>query len=310
MPPRIPLRICGSATPSHSLSTPNPRLNVRSFTATTAPRALGPESPNYIEVPKPLQPTGTPKRIIKGVLPTPRNVFKTRSDLPKESDEFLKLSTPDPAKPPMPGKYNRDAEIRLYKQRLADSRKLALRQGVKELHERKTTTEQKERADMKVYFAERRAAAMAPPREVDVLTQTSVSKSIRDFLEDKLPSTSRLNITDARRKAFKRRMAKHQSVREARLHDMYTKAREFIVNEEQLDAAIEQEFGTEEAPVGWDGKGQQVVGQAGEFGKSPWAGPMPEGVAELLKKLKGGEGVGLARERMKKVAEELTGGKM
>jgi hypothetical protein len=30
----------------------------------------------------------------------------------------------------------------------------------------------------------------------------------------------------------------------------------------------------------------------------------------MLNKLRGGEGVGLAKERVKKVAEELTGGKM
>jgi hypothetical protein len=48
----------------------------------------------------------------------------------------------------------------------------------------------------------------------------------------------------------------------------------------------------------------------GKEGLSPWNGPMPEGVGDLLHKLRGGEGVGLAKERVKKLAEELTGGKM
>ncbi|KAF2275773.1 uncharacterized protein EI97DRAFT_433717 [Westerdykella ornata] len=307
MPPRVP--VCLSRTPQppspcHHLSAPL----ARAFSSTPSVRALGPESPNYIEVPKPLQPTAVSKPHIKGILPTPRNVFKTRSPFPKESEEFLKASTPDPIRVKQPGRYSRDAELRLYKQRLADARKTALREGVKELHQRKVTSEAQEKASLQELFAERRAAAMAPPREVDVLTQTSVDKNIRAFLEGTLPSTSRLNISEARRKAFRRKMARHAAVRAARLHDLYTNAREFIVNEEQLDEAIEKAFGTDEQPVGWDNKGKQVVGA--EYGKSPWAGPMPEGVLERLQKLRGGEGVGLAKERMRKVAEELTGGKM
>jgi hypothetical protein len=305
----MPVRLArASQQPQQCLANPNAALCIRSFASTPSRRALGPESPNYIEVPKPLQPTFVRQPHIKGILPKPRDVFKTRSPLPKESDEFLQASTRDPAKPVRPGKYSRDADIRLYKQRLADSRKKALREGVKELHARKVTTETEEKAALQQLFAERRAAAMAPPREVDVLTQTSVDKNIRAFLEGTLPSTSRSNISEARRLAFRRKMAKHAAAREARLHDLYTKAREFIVNEEQLDEAIEKAFGTEEQPVGWTNQGEETVGA--EYAKSPWAGPMPEGVSELLQKLKGGEGVGLAKERVKKVAEELTGGKM
>lgn len=308
MAPRVPVRY---SLVSQCVTPVNSRHCVRSFASTPSVAALGPESPNYIEVPKPLQPTFPLKPRIKGVLPTPRDVFKTRSSLPKESDEFLKLSTPD-AQPKVPGKYSRDADYRLYKQRLADSRKQALREGVKELHKRTSIKEAEAKAASQAFFADKRERAMAPPRDVDVLTQTSVSKSIRDFLEDKIPSTSRANISDNRRKAFARRMAKHDAVRRARLHDLYTNAREFIVNEEQLDEAIEQAFGSEETPILWDSKGKEVRGGHEDqgMGRSPWTGPIPEGVSDRLQSLKGGEGVGLAKERIKKVAEELTGGKM
>lgn len=302
MPPRVPVCLPRASQPQCISST-----CARAFGSTPARAALGPESPNYIDVPKPLQPTFPPKPRIKGVLPRPRDIFKTRSDLPKESDEFLANSTRDPVKRPQPGKYSRDADIRLYKQRLADARKEALRTGVKELHARKVETEATEKAQLEKLFAERRAAAMAPRREVDILTETSVSKSVRDFLEGKLPSTSRSNIPEARRKAFERKMAKHAAVRQARLHDLYTQAREFIVTEEQLDDAIEKAFGTEENPMGWGDDGEARIGEPGD---SPWYGPMPNGVAELLHSLKGGEGVELADDRVRKVAEKLTGGKM
>jgi hypothetical protein len=313
MPPRIPVRFPWA---SGSVKTPINRLNaVRSLSSTAPSLALGPESPNYIEVPAPVQPTFPRKPQVKGHLPVPRDVFKTRSKLPKEKfatadeylDTFVARATSDPAKVKIPGPYSQDAEYRLYKQRLAKARKDAFRGGVKELHERKTTTEAVDLARIQKNSAERRALAMAPPRTVDVLTQTSIQKGIRDFLTDSLPRTSREDIVKARKKGYEKRLAKQDAARKERLHDLYTNAREFIVNEEQLDEAIEKAFGTDENPVRWDNRG--AISSTAS-GLSPWEGPMPEGVSEKLQSLKGGEGVGLAQERIRKLAEALTGGKM
>lgn len=281
---------------------------MRAFSSTPTTLALGPQSPNYIDVPKPLQPTFPIKPRVKGHLPIPRDVFKTRNTHPKESDIFIERSTRSPKDPKQPGPYSRDADYRLYKQRLADKRRAALKEGVKELHERKVTTEAQYLSKIQAIGAHRRETAMAPPREVDVLTQTSIHKGIRDFLTDSLPP--RPNILEARKKAYTRRIAKVKEVRASRLHDLYINAREFIVDEQQLDEAIEKAFGTDESPMGWDIKGNMGPRHEGKEGLSPWHGPLPEGVADMLQKLKGGEGVGLAQERVKKVAEELTGGKL
>lgn len=234
-------------------------------------------------------------------------MFKTRSPLNKESADFIAQSTQDAKKVVQPGPWSKDAEYRLYKQRLADSRKKAFREGVKELHERKATTEAAYTAHIEKTNAERRRLAMAPPRTVDVLTQTSISKGIRDFLGNTLPSTSRVVIAAQRKKAYEKRLARQEAIRQSRLHDLYTNAREFIVTEEQLDDAIEKAFGTDENPVRWHVGGQTSPSGTGA---SPWEGGIPEGVSERLQKLKGGEGVGLAKERVRKVAEALTGGKM
>ncbi|KAF1841529.1 uncharacterized protein K460DRAFT_369547 [Cucurbitaria berberidis CBS 394.84] len=311
MPPRIPVRFPWT---SPSASAPvngwSSSLCARAFSSTPTSLALGPQSPNYIEVPKPLQPTFPTKPVVKGHLPIPRDVFKTRNAHPKESATFLDRSTRTPKTVKAPGPYSRDADYRLYKQRLADKRRAALQDGVKELHERKVTSDAQYLSKIQAIGAFRRKVALAPPREVDVLTQTSISKGIRDFLTDALPASSRLDITNARRQAYRARVAKVQAVRTSRLHDLYTNAREFIVDEQQLDEAIEKAFGTEESPIGWDVKGNMGPRQEGKEGLSPWHGPMPEGVGDMLQKLKGGEGVGLAKERVKKLAEELTGGKM
>ncbi|KAH7402820.1 hypothetical protein BKA66DRAFT_507689 [Pyrenochaeta sp. MPI-SDFR-AT-0127] len=311
MPPRIPVRLASAlpatATPVNGWASTR---CARSMSSTPSCLALGPQSPNYIDVPKPLQPTFPSKPAVKGHLPIPRDIFKTRNSHPKESATFLDRSTRTPKTVKAPGPYSRDADYRLYKQRLADKRRTALQEGVKELHERKATSDAQYLSKIQQIGAFRRKVATAPSREVDLLTQTSISKGIRDFLTDELPASSRLTITNARRKAYGRRVAKVQAVRTSRLHDLYTNAREFIVDEQQLDEAIEKAFGTEESPMGWDVKGNMGPRHEGKEGLSPWHGPMPEGVGDMLQKLKGGEGVGLAKERVKKVAEELTGGKM
>lgn len=313
MPPRIPaVRSVwtATATPSASAAASGCCTARRPFSSSPAALALGPQSPNYIDVPKPLQPTFPLEPRVKGHLPVPRDIFKTRSPLPKASPAFLDKATRSPKTQKTPGPHSRDADYRLYKQRLAEARRQALQAGVQELHERKLTTEAQYLAKIQAIGASRRELATAPPREVDVLTATSISKGVRDFLADALPASSRTANIAKRREAYQRRVARVQKVRATRLHDLYINAREFIVDEQQLDDAIEKAFGTEDAPIGWDVKGNMGPRSEGKEGLSPWHGPMPEGVGDMLQKLKGGEGVGLAKERVKRVAEELTGGKM
>lgn len=302
MPPRLPVRA------SWAPSAPASCLHARPFCATPASLALGPQSPNYIEVPQPAQPTFPLAADVKGHLPIPRDIFNTRSPLPKQSDAFLRRSTKHPKDRKAPGPFSRDADLRLYKQRLADTRKEALKDGVKELHARKLAADAAHLDRIQKSGELRTALATAPRRPVDVLTETSVSKGVRDFLADALPPANK-NI-DARRRAYDRRQAAQQATRDARLHDLYTNARTFIVSEDQLDTAIEDAFGTEESPIGWDTRGNMGPRAKGHDGLSPWAGPMPEGVGDMMNKLRGGEGVGLAKERVRKLAESLTGGKM
>jgi hypothetical protein len=282
---------------------------MRTFTSTPTTLALGPQSPNYVDVPKPRQPTFPLEPPIKGHLPVPRDIFKTRNKHPKASSVFLDRSTKAPKALKAPGPHSRDPDYQLYKQRLAETRRTALTEGVKQLHARKVETDAAFQAKLEANYADRVKRAMAPPRDSDLLTSTSIQKGIRDFLDDALPTTSRANIPK-RRTAYQRRVARVQAVRASRLHDLYVNAREFIVEESQLDEAIEKAFGTEDQPVGWDVRGNAGMRSEGKEGLSPWHGPMPEGVGDMLQKLKGGEGVGLAKERVRKVAEALTGGKM
>ncbi|KAF1914089.1 hypothetical protein BDU57DRAFT_455684 [Ampelomyces quisqualis] len=319
MRPRIPVRVTMPRQTPVRLTMPR-RMPVRlpaphahaarTFTSTPAARALGPASPNYIDVPTPLQPTFALAPVVKGHLPVPRDVFKTRSAHPKHSDVFIARSTKPPQDPKAPGPHSKDAPYRLYKQRLAASRRAALRQGVQELHARKVDTLAAFQAKLVATYADKRARAFAPPRATDVLTATSLQKGLRDFLASSLPPSAQPARLPQRTAAYRRRMATVQATRASRLHGLYVKAREFIVDEDHLHEAIEHEFGTEDQPVGWDARGIMGPRADGHEGLSAFHGPLPEGTADKVRKLRGGEGVGLASDRLRKVAEELTGGKM
>lgn len=307
MPPRIPVRYpwpSRSAIPSHN--------GRRSFTSTPSTPALGPQSPNYIDVPKPLQPTFPLDPKPKGHLPVPRDVFKTRNPRPKHSIGFLNRTTRTPKDPKAPGPHSRDVEYRLYKQRLASTRRTSLREGVQQLYERKLANEAQQLAKVQAVYKDKTARAMAPPRDTDVLTATSIQPALRTFLASKNPHA---NIRTpekiaAQRISYNARQRREMAVRKSRLHDLYVNARTFVVSEAQLDEAIDATFGTEEEPMGWNNKGDMGPRGEGREGLSPWHGTMPEGVGDMLEKLRGGEGVGLAKERVKRVAEVLTGGKM
>lgn len=309
MPPRIPVRFpWASGSPAVASNGLNASQCIRAFSSTAPTLALGPESPNYIEVPKPVQPTWVLEPKPKGHLPIPRDVFKTRSKVSKESEKFIARTTKAPAKAKLPGPYSKDADYRLYKQRLAEARRQNFKEGVKALHQRKTAIEAESKANFEKATAERRALTMAPPRSVDILTQNSVSKSVRDFLSGTLPESSRSEIVEARRSAYERRMARQDQKREARIHDLYTNAREFIVNEQQLDTAIDEAFGTDDNPVRWSNRG---VVEPNATGLSPWEGNhFPDGIQEKIQSLGSGQGVAVAKERVKKITEALTGGKM
>ena len=309
MPPRVPVQLSWSSRcsvqPANSIST-----TLRTFTTTLHPLALGPESPNYIEVPKPVQPTWPHKPIVKGVLPVPRDVFKTRNSLPKVSDEFISQSTPLPKNQREPSKYSKDADYILYKRRLAESRRQALREGVNQLYERKVETDKRLSAQSKFNQERNKAFAMAPERQSDALTSTTVQKDILDYLADKLPSTRRA-ATPRQIARFQRLQARHEAVRKAHLHDLYTHARDFVVTEEQLDALIEKEFGSEEEPIGWEAKtGEPLRGKDGVpagDGPSPWVAGPQDGVGEMMNRLRSGESIDVAKERNRRVAEEFTG---
>lgn len=102
------------------------------------------------------------------------------------------------------------------------------------------------------------------------------------------------------------------------LHTLYLNARHFIVTPQQLDTAVDEAFGTPANPVTFDVTGGQY-GQS-ENAASVWALGKPERVQDMLNRANrqgsrsavesAGGYEGVNGERIRRIAETLTGGKM
>ncbi|KAF2501180.1 hypothetical protein BU16DRAFT_450180 [Lophium mytilinum] len=285
----------------------------RSFTSAPAVLALGPQSPNYVEVPKPVQPTFPLKPRLKGVLPVPRNIFRTRGDKKKASDEFLNAATKEPST--IREHKGKDVAYQDYKLRLAETRRRNLKQSVKELHEREVESHRQMDAISTRKQEEHLALVNQPERDDERLTNPSVSKDIMDYMSGKLDARPPLKWIEQdieiRRTRFQKMQQKKEAARLDALHTLYMQARDFITTEKQLDEAIDKVFGTPENPV--------------TFGltfrdSSPWASEAPPTVRDMLNRQgllddvqAGQKGKGtydVMNDRLKKIAEDLTGGKI
>jgi hypothetical protein len=284
----------------------------RAFATTPRQRALGPEHPRYIEVPEPPQQQTPYQPFPKGRLPVPRDVFRGWKDKDKSSDEEIAKAAPPPKHRPEYPKGSR-AE---WRQRLADSRRQNLEEGVKALSARKTIRERQvsDRSERKI--AEREALLRAPEREDERLTTPSTNLNLSKLLHRALPSDpNRADRIAAKSHNFALKTAAEREERMDHMHTLYMRARSFIVTPDQLDKAVDEVFGTVDNP-------KVFTGANGANGTSKWAEGRPDGLGEMLAEATGQGGRGAVQsamrkgasvgqaERMKRIAEKLTGGEM
>lgn len=121
--------------------------------------------------------------------------------------------------------------------------------------------------------------------------------------------------------AMKARVAdkaeRRRADRQDALHTLYMHARSFITNEAQLDAAIEDAFGTVQQPKTFGNRGVSVWANMGTDRYNSTEQPF-ESIADKLNKANRSRGTvqdsqgfaGITEKRLKRIAEELTGGKM
>ncbi|MCJ1455424.1 hypothetical protein MMC28_005779 [Mycoblastus sanguinarius] len=293
------------------------RTNSPRFSTSTAAKAqLSPESPKFIEIPRPVQPQQIYRPFVKGVLPVPRQLFprKTKSGVTdKAAPDYLANITPEPIEDktrPRKIEDPKTAEFVSWKARQAEARRRNLRESLIELQQRKRQMDGVVAARSLRKQAERTRVLSAPEREDERLTNPSVLTSETPTKHHLLPDPNRTARLARKRENVARIEAMRQENRRNALHTLYINAGSFITTGAQLDRVIDQAF---------DDESQFSTDQ--RHGENIWNLGFPETVQELLRKANKAPGsqkamdsaegnAGVTRERMRRIGEELTGGKM
>lgn len=159
-------------------------------------------------------------------------------------------------------------------------------------------------------MAERNRALEAPEREDERLTNPSVLHNAKPTKHQILPDPDREARLAQKRANVAAMEAMRQDDRRDLIHTLYVNAGNFITTGKQLDSAIDRVF---------DNQDQFTTDQ--RPGLNVWNLGSPETVQQLLgkankdprgqKAVDSAEGNTLITEkRMRRIAEELTGGKM
>jgi len=273
-------------------------IPIRSFSTSNPLSAIGPVSPKFIEVPTTPQPQARPKLDIKGTLPPPRNLFPART-LKKTSKKYLDAVTKEPKEQHEPAN-----EYVAWKRRMAASRRTNLREGLVELYKRKKDHDGAVAVRSKAKQEDRQRRLQAPQREDERLTDPTIKEANRILQSGPIPDPNRaVRIAEKAARVQAKEAAREEQRRNA-LHTLYMQARSFITTEEQLDAKIEEIF---QAP------------REGETDSIWDVTKAPPTVMDMLSQVNNTQREAIrfhaspaqiTGQRMKKIAEELTGGKM
>lgn len=276
-------------------------MQVRGF-ASSASLRVGPESPNFINVPRTIQPELPSKRRVKGTLPVPRELFPARRT-DKPTQEYIEAATPLPTKQTPVDPNDPHAEYIESKRRMADMRRQNLREGLLELHQRKTRTDEAMKRRSQDKQRRRERIFRQPERLDESLTRPSVVQEMQPQRTAVLPDPDREVRLAKSRERLEALNAKKQMEREASLQTLYMNARNFITTEEQLAAEIERVFP--------DGPNPAFLNDTFQ-GENIWNMGAPTSVQSIVNDARKNE---IARwdtiqDRVKKLGEELTGGKL
>ena len=245
---------------------------------------------------------------MKGVLPTPRKVFlrRERGKNPKASPEYLAAVTPEP----LEDKTTRpDDEFVSWKARQSELRRRNLREGLTELHQRSHELGLRKSITRAANSRVREKLLYAPERSDVRLTNPTVLSNQQPTKHHALPDPTRSARLAVKSQNVADMAAMREETRRNALHTLYVNAGDFITTGKQLDGVIDRAFDDN----------SQFRSDSSE-GVNIWNLGYPETVQELLRKVnKSGRQTALdsaegneivTRERMRKIGEELTGGKM
>ena len=241
---------------------------------------------------------------MKGVLPVPRTIHRKNEQ--KATPKYLANVTPEPSSTEgiSQAATSETKDVMEWKARQSAARRHNLCEGLVELKDRQARKER----DLAAIRAHKRAVqerrTNAPEREDERLTNPSVLETMKSL---GTPHTSSKGDIAKRRERYEALQARKREKRQDALHNLYVNAKDFMISMEDLNAKIEEEFHKEFYTINpehgvWDEQG------------------MPETTGWLLssnnknsKRAVGtndGDYAAVSGERVQRVAEELTGGRL
>ncbi|KAI5808553.1 hypothetical protein DFH27DRAFT_230051 [Peziza echinospora] len=247
MPPRSLLTAAASATTSSTLTTTlrPAAATTRLFTTSAPTSGVSPESPKYIEIPRPPRAPRLFTPHVKGKLPTPKAIFPSVGP-DKTSPAYLSRLTKLPTTPrPIPSAAHKPEEAAYvaWKLKMADKRRQNLRQGLLELSAKKKAFDS-HRQEIRERRTQARQDLLDKKEREDVrLTLPSVLSTLR--ASDRISDPNRAERLHAKAQQHAAAVAEKAGERREHIHDLYLHAETFILTEAQLEAAIEAEFRTE-----------------------------------------------------------------
>lgn len=276
-------------------------MQVRGF-ATTPNLRVGPESPHFIDVPRILQPSNPAKPSVKGTLPVPRELFPARrKDKPQQA--YIDAATPLPSTERTVNPKSSDPEKQAFKLKMAVLRRQNLQEGLRDLYKRKQVAEQTMFSNSRAKQRHRERVLRQPMPEDERLTRPSVVQAMQPQKHSALSDPNR----EARLALSQARLEAKESQKSAEkmedLHSLYMNARTFITTEEQLAAEIERVFP--------DGDNQAWRNDHQE-GENIWNLGVPPTVQSFANESRKSETArwDLMQDRVKKLGEQITGGKL
>ncbi len=245
---------------------------------------------------------------MKGVLPPPRKIFprQRKSQVRKASPEYLATVAPEP----LVDKTTRaDDEFVSWKARQSELRRRNLREGLTELRQRKHEIDRSTAITKAANKRLREKTLYARERKDVWLTSPSVLSTQQPTRHHGIPDPNRSARLAAKSQNVSDMAAMREEARRNALHTLYVNAGNFITTGKQLDGVVDNIFDDD----------SQFMSESSE-GVNIWNLGYPETVQELLQRVnKSGRQTALqsaegneivTRERMRKISEELTGGKM
>lgn len=243
---------------------------------------------------------------IKGVLPVSRQVFP-RGSADKTSPDYLAPMTLEPtSKKDMTAVDPSAKDYVEWKARSAAVRRRNLREGLVELQHRKQKIDRRLAARSAFKQAENYRALHQPEREDERLTNPTITQTLTPGYLANIPDPNREKRIAQKKARVESKETREREERRNALHSLYMNARDFIVTEAALDSKVDEVFDDEWFRI--------------NPGRSIWdLEDIPDTVQSMLNEAnrKGLRAVQhnagyahITRERVQRIAEELTGGKM